>query len=187
MVKNKFYLLLAVIVAFALIGGYVTWNSGVFIYWTGINIKPESEIFVTGEADVHKLVFTSGHYEFTATQAREEIGVFEIITKSLAPDSIKRCKASPRFKKVLKSFTCLKAIRSIPLASIRESEYPIVLGTVEVHNFGTIEPVGWVFRTNANRQILAIDNVQGYIVEIRPEVFELLKGECICLSQGKQE
>jgi hypothetical protein len=185
--KHKFYLLLAVLVAFVVIGGYAAWSSDVFTYWTGISVEPGTEIFATDEAYVHKLVFTKGNYELTATQAREGSGVFEIITKSSPPDSVKRCKAGPRFKKALASFTCIKAIRSITLSSIRESEYSIDLGTVEIHNFDPIEPACWTFRSNANGQILAVDNVQGYIVDIRPEAFKLLRGGCLTLSQGSEK
>jgi hypothetical protein len=182
MPKSKLYLLLAVLIAFVVIGGYVAWNFGVFIYWTGIPIKSESEIFVTGEADVHKLVYKRNNYLLTSIQACEGSGAFEIMTQLSLPNSAERCKAGPLFKNVLASFTRIKAIRSISLSSIRDSDYPICLGTLEIYNFGTIEPVGWAFRANANKQILAIDNVQGYIVDIRPVVFELLKGGCSSLA-----
>jgi len=182
MTKRKLYLLFAVLVTLVVIGGYVAWNRGVFIYWTGIPVKPESEIFVTGEADVHKIVYKRGNYILTSIQACEGSGAFEIMTKLSFPNSTERCKASPRFKNILASFTRIRAVRSISLSSIRDSEYPICLGTLEIYNFGTIEPVGWTFRANANKQILAIDNVQGYIVDIQPEVFELLKGGCSSLA-----
>ncbi len=187
MTKRKVYFSLTVLAALFVIGGYVAWNNGAFTYWTGIPVMPGSEIFVTGEADVHKLVFTKGNYELTAIQAHENTGAFKIITKSSSPNLSERCKAGTWFKGVLAGFTRIKAIRSISLSSIRESEYPIDMGSVEIHNFGTIEPASWAFRANIKKQILAIDNVQGYIVDIRPEVFELLKGGCSTLSQVEQK
>jgi hypothetical protein len=154
------------------------WKSDLYIYWRGIPVIPGTEIFSTGEGDVHELVHRRSDFEFIATQQNKDSGVFEIHTRVLSSGGENTCESGDKFKVLLSKFISIRAKRSIPRASIRLSEYPVELGA--------IEPAVWVFRANGNvSSILAQDNIQGYEVSIERETFDILSGRCRSLSANQ--